>query len=352
MTRLTPPDADKFTLLFVDDEKDILDSLWRAFRRDFNVITADCGTKGIEIIKSEPVHLIISDQRMPDVTGDQVLAVAKEEQPNAVRILLTGYSDIEALVNCVNEAAIYKYITKPWEPEMLRLTVVRALEALALEQQLKLTSDELEQAYEDAITMLSVACEGKDEDTGYHVQRVQHYTEALAIELGVEPAPAKHMGVMSILHDVGKLFVPDAILQKPAKLDADEWDVMRKHPDNGVRILGENAFYAVAREIAGGHHENFDGSGYPNGLKGEEIPLSARIAKVADVFDALSSKRPYKDPWPIEKTIDLLRNGSGTEFDPDVIDAFFKLYEAGRIEQIMQDYHAHDDPDVAAKESR
>lgn len=350
MTRLTPPDTEKFTLLFVDDEPDILDSLWRAFRKDFNVLRANNGSEGIEVIKSTPVHLIISDQRMPGITGDMVLAAAREHQPDAVRILLTGYSDIEALVNCVNEAQIYKYITKPWEPEMLRLTVVRALEALALEQQLKRTSTELEQAYEDAITMLSVACEGKDEDTGYHVQRVQHYTEALALELGIEPGDAHHMGVMSILHDVGKLFVPDAILQKPGKLDADEWVVMRKHAENGVRILGNNSFYAMAREIAGGHHENFDGSGYPGGLKGEDIPLSARIAKVADVFDALSSKRPYKEPWPLEKTLGLLKSGRGVEFDPEVIDAFFRLEECGRIAEIMRDYHAHDDPEAVARE--
>ncbi|MCJ9429618.1 HD-GYP domain-containing protein [Kordiimonas marina] len=338
--------TEKFTLLFVDDEKDILDSLWRAFRRDFNVITAESGEKGIEIIKSQPVNLIISDQRMPDITGDQVLAVARDEQPDAIRILLTGYSDIEALANCVNEAAIYKYITKPWEPEMLRLTVVRALEALALDRMLKETSAELEQAYEDAITMLSVACEGKDEDTGFHVQRVQHYTEALALELGVEAKAAKHMGLMSILHDVGKLFVPDAILQKPAKLDDDEWVVMRQHPDHGVRILGDNPFYKVAREIAGGHHENFDGSGYPKGLKAEDIPMSARIAKVADVFDALSSKRPYKEPWPMDRILGLLGEESGRQFDPTVIEAFMRLEKGGKIAEIMTTYHAHDDPDV------
>ena len=351
MTDQASPKTKQFTLLVVDDEKDILDSLWRAFRRDFRVITADCGTKGIEIINTEPVDLIISDQRMPDITGDKVLAAARDVQPDAVRILLTGYSDIEALVNCVNEAAIYKYITKPWEPEMLRLTVVRAIEALALERRLKSTSLELEQAYEDAVTMLSVACEGKDEDTGFHVQRVQHYTEALALELGIAADAAKHMGVMSILHDVVKLFVPDAILQKPAKLDAAEWDVMRQHPDHGVRILGGNSFYQVAREIAGGHHECFDGSGYPKGLAGDAIPLSARIGKVADVFDALSSKRPYKEPWPIEKTLALLREERGRQFDPAVIDAFIQLYDRGRIAEIMGTYHAHDDPEVLRREA-
>ena len=335
-----------FTLLFIDDEPDIVSSLKRSFRRGFNVITATSGSEGIEIIKSQPVDLIISDQRMPDITGDQVLAIAKEVQPDAVRILLTGYSDIEALTNCVNEAQIYKYLTKPWEPEQLRLTVVRALESLSLQRKLNHKTNELDQAYKDAVTMLSVACEGKDEDTGYHVQRVQFYTEALALECGIDPVDAEHMGIMSILHDTGKLFVPDAILQKPAKLDTDEWLIMKNHPANGARILGDNPFYAIARDIAVSHHENYDGTGYPAGLKGDDIPLSARIAKVADVFDALSSKRPYKDPWPIEKTLDLLQNGAGSEFDPAIIKHFMKLYEAGKITEIMKDYHTNGAPEI------
>lgn len=343
--------TETFTLLFIDDEPDIVTSLKRSLRRGFNVITATSGTEGLDIIKSQSVDLTVSDQRMPDITGDKVLAEAKLLQPDAIRILLTGYSDIEALTNCVNEASIYKYITKPWEPEQLRLTIIRALESLATERRLRSKTAELDQAYEDAVKMLSMACEGKDEDTGYHVQRVQHYTEALALEAGVEAFDARHMGIMSILHDVGKLYVPDAILQKPAKLDKEEWIVMKRHPKNGVRILGDNPFYEVARQIASCHHENFDGTGYPEGLKGNDIPLSARIAKVADVFDALSSKRPYKDPWPIEKTLALLKSSSGTEFDPQIIDNFMKLYEQGTIGDIMKNYHALDDPEVAAREA-
>lgn len=342
--------VETFTLLFIDDEPDIVSSLKRSFRRGFNVITATSGSEGLEIIKSQAVDLIISDQRMPDVTGDQVLTAAKQLQPDAIRILLTGYSDIEALTNCVNEASIYKYITKPWEPEDLRLTVVRALESLSLGRRLQVKSDELDQAYQDAVTMLSIACEGKDEDTGFHVQRVQHYTEALARAAGFADDMAEHMGVMSILHDVGKLFVPDEILQKPAKLTPEEWDIMKRHPKGGARILGQNPFYEMARDIALGHHENYDGSGYPQGLKGDDIPLHARIAKVADVFDALSSKRPYKDPWPMDRILDLLEKGAGTEFDPDVIKHFMGLHEKGIIQNIMKTYHAADDPEVLAKE--
>jgi len=334
--------SEKFKLLVVDDEEDILDSLKRAFRRDYEVFTANSGQAGIDVLKTEQVDLIISDQRMPDVTGDAVLKFAQEHQPKAIRILLTGYSDMESLVRCVNEAGLYKYITKPWEPENLRLTVMRALESLSLERKLEAASGQLKQAYLDAVTMLSVACEGKDEDTGFHVRRVQFYTEALALELGESPEQAEHMGLMSILHDIGKLYIPDSILKKPAKLDETEWNIMKRHPEYGVRILGENPFYEMAREIALCHHENVDGSGYPKGLHGNEIPLSARIAKAADVFDALTSRRPYKEPWPVERALEWMDGQSGVQLDAAVVEGFHRLHENGTIARIMQEYHAID----------
>ena len=328
-----------FTLLFVDDEPDIVDSLHRSFRKGYNILTATSGQEAIECIKSHPVDLIISDQRMPGVTGDEVLKAAKELQPGAIRILLTGYSDLESLVKCINEAGIYKYLTKPWEPEDLKLTVTRALEHLDLDRRLKQASEHLKDAYQDAVTMLSFACEGKDEDTGFHVQRVQHFTEALAREMGLAEEASRHMGVMSILHDIGKLNIPDSILKKPAKLNPEEWSIMQKHPEHGVRILGANPFYEVAREIAGGHHENWDGSGYPQQLAGETIPFSARVVKVTDVFDALTSHRPYKEPWPIEAALNILREQSGKQFDPDIIAAFLRLHEAGTITRILNEFH-------------
>lgn len=325
-----------FTLLFVDDEPDIVDSLQRSFRKGFKVLTATSGEAAIELLKAQPVDLIISDQRMPGLSGVDVLKAAKECQPEAIRILLTGYSDMESLVACVNEAGLYKYLTKPWEPEHLKLMVTRAIEHLDIERRLKRAGEQLTDAYHDAVTMLSIACEGKDEDTGFHVQRVQHLTEALAREMQLDELRARHMGIMSILHDVGKLSIPDAILKKPGKLDPDEWAVMREHPAHGVRILGDNPFYAEAREIAGGHHENWDGSGYPGGLAGETIPLSARIVKVVDVFDALTSQRPYKAPWPLAQALDHLREQAGRQFDPAVVGAFFRLHAAGVIDDVIQ----------------
>jgi putative two-component system response regulator len=338
-------EQEKFRLLFVDDEPDILDSLRRAFRREYEVLTATSGAEGIEVLKTERIDLIVSDQRMPDVSGDEVLKFAMQSQPEAIRILLTGYSDMESLVRSVNEAGIYKYITKPWEPEMLRLTVVRALESLSLTRRLSASTGQLKKAYLDAVTMLSVACEGKDEDTGFHVRRVQFYTEAIAVELGVPKDEAEHIGVMSILHDIGKLYIPDVILKKPAKLDSVEWEIMKRHPEFGVRILGDNPFYQVAREIAVGHHENMDGSGYPKALAGDAIPLPARIAKAADVFDALTSRRPYKEPWSVGKALEWMGGHVNTQFDPAVIASLCRLNENGVIERIMREYHTVEQAD-------
>ncbi len=337
----SPPTAGAplFTLLFVDDEPDIVDSLHRSFRKGYKILTATSGQEAIEHIQSQPVDLIISDQRMPGISGDAVLKAAKELQPGAIRILLTGYSDLESLVRCVNEAGIYKYLNKPWEPEDLKLTVIRALEHLDLDRRLKLASENLKDAYQDAVTMLSFACEGKDEDTGFHVQRVRHFTAALAREIGLSEEESRHMGVMSILHDIGKLNIPDAILKKPAKLNPEEWAIMQEHALHGVRILGSNPFYAVAREIAGGHHENWDGSGYPQQLEGEAIPRSARLVRVADVFDALTSRRPYKEPWTLEAALDCLREQSGKQFDPAIVAAFLRLHEAGTIVSILREHH-------------
>ncbi|TAN66745.1 MAG: response regulator [Methylobacter sp.] len=322
------------TLLLVDDDPDVLATLTRSFRKGYKTLSANGGEAGIAFLDEQPVDLIICDQRMPNISGDQVLSHALQVQPEAIRILLTGYADVEALLACVNDAHIYKYVTKPWDPAELNLTVVRALESLVLKRDLDMARDQLEAAYKDAVVMLCLAAEGKDQDTSSHLYRVQHYTEALALAMGVDSAEAAHMGLMSMLHDIGKLATPDAILKKPDKLTDEEWVIMREHPLAGVRILGNNPFYETAREISAGHHENYDGSGYPNGVSGAYIPLSARIVKLADVFDALTTRRPYKQPWPMEEALTHIKLHSDTMFDPAIVIELQKLFEDGTLERI------------------
>ncbi|MFI3195506.1 MAG: HD domain-containing phosphohydrolase [Methylococcaceae bacterium] len=319
------------TLLLIDDDPDVLATLRRSFRKGYTVLTAINGDEGIALLNEQAVDLIICDQRMPGTTGNQVLQHALQRQPKAIRILLTGYADMEALMACVNDAHIYKYVTKPWEPHDLNMTVIRALESYDLQGKLDEAHSMLESAYKDAVTMLCVAAEGKDEDTGSHLLRVQHYTEALVIAMGIGKQDAEHIGLMSMLHDIGKLFVPDAVLKKKSALTDDEWLLMKQHPLAGERILGKNSFYKAAREIAAGHHEKFDGTGYPNGLKGDEIPLSARIVKVADVFDALTTVRPYKEAWTMVEAMAFIEADKGIQFDPDVVDQLKKLFDNGTL---------------------
>lgn len=322
------------TLLLVDDDPDVLATLTRSFRKGYKTLSANGGEEGIEFLNMHPVDLIICDQRMPNVSGDQVLSHALQVQPDAIRILLTGYADVESLLTCVNDAHIYKYVTKPWDPAELNLTVVRALEALVLKRNLDTAREQLETAYKDAVVMLCLAAEGKDQDTSSHLYRVQHYTEALAVAMGVDKETAAHMGLMSMLHDIGKLATPDAILKKPDKLTAEEWEIMREHPLNGVRILGNNPFYETAREISAGHHENYDGTGYPHGLSGDDIPLSARIVKLADVFDALTTNRPYKKPWPMETALTHIESHAGIMFDPAMVVELKNLFIDGTLTRI------------------
>jgi putative two-component system response regulator len=141
-----------------------------------------------------------------------------------------------------------------------------------------------------------------------------------------------------MLHDIGKLATPDAILKKPGKLTQEEWVIMREHPLAGVKILGSNPFYELAREVAAGHHENFDGTGYPNQLKGEDIPLSARIVKLADVFDALTTKRPYKEPWTMEAALENIESHSNGMFDPRLVEEFKTLFKNGTLTRIQATY--------------
>ncbi len=322
------------TLLLVDDDPDVLATLTRSFRKGYKTLSANGGEEGIAFLNVHPVDLIICDQRMPNISGDQVLSHALQIQPDAIRILLTGYADVESLLTCVNDAHIYKYVTKPWDPAELNLTVVRALESLVLKRDLDTARDQLETAYKDAVVMLCLAAEGKDQDTSSHLYRVQHYTEALAVAMGVANETAAHMGLMSMLHDIGKLATPDAILKKPDKLTEEEWDIMREHPLAGVRILGNNPFYETAREISAGHHENYDGTGYPHRLRGDNIPLSARIVKIVDVFDALTTKRPYKEPWLMEEAITHIESHAGIMFDPAMVEELKNLFIDGTLTRI------------------
>ncbi|MCW5203080.1 MAG: DUF3369 domain-containing protein [Candidatus Electrothrix communis] len=195
---------------------------------------------------------------------------------------------------------------------------------------------ELKEANRDSLYMLAVAAEFKDKTTGAHIQRIAEYTRLLALEMGMPEEEAKNCAQASMLHDIGKLGIPDAILQKPGDLTEEEQAVMRTHTTMGFQILENHSWFQLARDIALNHHEYWDGSGYPRGLKGNEIPLTARIVSVADVYDALSHKRPYKEAWSLERCLAHLQGNAGTQFDPKVVDAFLRLTDRGVLPRVSE----------------
>ena len=187
--------------------------------------------------------------------------------------------------------------------------------------------DELRETRLQIVLRLGRAAEYKDNETGMHVIRMSHFAQLLALAAGHSPAWAEDLLNAAPMHDVGKIGIPDAVLRKPGPLDADEWATMRRHPEIGAEIIGEHpsGVLQLAREIALAHHEKWDGSGYPRGLAGEAIPLSARIVAIADVFDALTTRRPYKEPWPVHEAMDHITAQAGQHFDPALVPLFVPL---------------------------
>lgn len=203
-----------------------------------------------------------------------------------------------------------------------------------LEQRVQVRTAQLNDANMDAIFMLAVAAEAKDHDTGAHVLRIQRYTQALATACGLDNAEAVELGYSSILHDVGKLHVPDHILNKPGPLTDGERAEMEQHTIVGERILSTRPFFKRARVIARSHHENFDGTGYPDRLQGDRIPLEARLVHVADVYDALTTARAYKDAWSMQDAVQNISAAAGRAFDPDVAGALVRLFQSGDLKSL------------------
>jgi putative two-component system response regulator len=346
------------TLLIVDDEPQVVRSIERALRReDIHILTAGSGAKGLEIVRRQPVGVVLSDQNMPAMDGISFLEKVRDFDDEIVRVLLTGYASVDSAIDAINRTHIFEFLTKPWDGDLLKRTIQRAfghhiltkenkrLQQLTSEQNRQLRqlnnglekrvaqrTQQLADAVREGILMLSLAAEARDDDTGNHVRRIQYLTEAICLKIGILQQDAEQIGFFSMMHDVGKIHIPDCILKKPGSFTEEERQIMQHHTIAGERILGDSSYYAVARQIARSHHEWLDGSGYPDGLKGTDIPLPARVVAVADVFDALTQARVYKKAWPISRAIDELNKKAGTQFDTDIVKAFIELVSDGLCE--------------------
>jgi len=360
-------------ILVVDDNEMNRDLLTRRLQRQgHEVLTAHDGLGALEVLNSRRVDLVLLDIMMPNLDGYQVLEKMKADEylADLPVIMITAVDELDSAVKCI-EMGADDYLTKPFNAILLGARISASLEKHHLRRQeqkqrqqiedlnLFLTARVRQQVAEiasaqiGAIFAMSKLAESRDPETGEHLDRMREYCRLLAQELSKQP---KYTGYIdknyieniysaSPLHDIGKVGVPDAILSKPGRLTEEEWVIMKTHPIIGAETLREvdkehpgNAFIQTGIEIAASHHEKWDGSGYPYGLSGEEIPLSARILALGDVYDALTSKRCYKEAMPHSQAVDIIKEGEGKHFDPDVISAFLKINEEFvKIREYFQD---------------
>lgn len=297
--------------------------------------------------------LILLDLMMPNMSGLAVMEALKlivPENEYFPILMLTADITAEAKQRALSEGAM-DFLTKPYDFSEVILRVTNLLRTRGLHQQLQnqnvileakvqeRTADlaranlELVNAYETTIEGWSHALDLRDKETEGHSLRVTEMTMELAHAAGISETELVHIHRGALLHDIGKMGVPDGILLKPGKLTDEEWVVMRKHPVYAFELLSPIAYLCPAIDIPYCHHEKWDGSGYPRGLKGEEIPLAARIFAIVDVWDALRSDRPYRKAWPKEKTFEHIKTDCGTHFDPKVVDLFFQMMDKKKEEQ-------------------
>ncbi|GAB3379045.1 response regulator [Massilia agri] len=315
-------------ILAVDDEASNLQLLRQILQDHYRLLFAKDGARALELARQERPDLVLLDVMMPGMSGYEVCAALKANPDTAATpvIFVTALTDTADELEGF-EAGAVDYITKPVSPPIVRARVRTHLSLVRTE--------ELRASRLEIVQRLGLAAEYKDNETGLHVIRMSHFSRILGIAAGMGELEADDLLHAAPMHDVGKIGIPDRILQKPGPLDPEEWKIMQGHVTIGAEIIGEHdgGMLELARQIALTHHEKYDGSGYPRGLRGDEIPLVGRIVAIADVFDALTSKRPYKKAWTEEEALAFLREQKGRHFDPALVDLFMEQMPAVRTVQ-------------------
>lgn len=330
-------------ILIVDDEKMVRRIICKKLSQEgYYCEEAENAEQALAKLRNDKIALVILDIKMPGKSGTELLPELRTMYPDTMVIMATASADIDTAIQCMKVGA-YDYFTKPFTLDKLVLSITRAFEKRRLEQEIRDYQQHLEQmvaqktaeltqamgaikiASLDTIHRLVRAVEYKDGGTGAHIRRMGQYCAGIARKMGLSSSEVENILYAAPMHDVGKIGMPDKLLLKPGKLDPDEWEIMKRHTIMGAEILQDSdvEFVILAESIALTHHEKWDGSGYPKGLRGNDIPLAGRIVAIADVFDALTSKRPYKEAYPIEESFNIIRKGSGSHFDPEIVEAFF-----------------------------
>ena len=323
----------EYKIIVVDDEIGIIDSLSIFLKRsgyEFTGVTDPL--KAIEMVKNEHFDLMILDFIMTPIHGDQVVEEIRKFNKELYILLLTGHKDLAPPLDTIRRLDIQGYCEKSDKFDQLLLLIESGIKAISqmnlikkINTELKDTYEKLERSYMESIQTIRYTVEAKDAYTRGHSDRVSEYSVLIGKHMGLSEEDLKTLRIGGLFHDVGKIGVPDSILLKPGKLTDDEYSEIKNHPTIGAHILSTATIFRDLIPIVKHHHERYDGNGYPSRLKGEEIPFLARITAVADTFDAMTSKRTYRDSLPLDVVKAEIEKCKGTQFDPEIADAFLDI---------------------------
>lgn len=344
----------KIRLLCVDDERILLESLKAELRRElggeYQIETAESGEEALALIRQltlegEELLMVISDENMPGIKGHRLLAEIRRLTPSTALVLMTGYSDLDAVREAVNSAGLYRYMNKPWRIEELAFTIRQARKLQTRQKTIVDQRGKIGRLTRSMIFALEAANQNSDEDTAYHIERVAEYSALIAGRSGSEAHWVERIRLYAGLHDIGKVGVSCQLLGVGKYTDK-EREVQKLHVRYGGQILGAEGIDPMAANIARYHHERWDGRGYLDHLAGEAIPLEARIVALVDVFDALSSPRVYRESLPFDLAFDQVLEMGGTWFDPRLVLTFRECRE--ELRAIRDRVNARDDLQRAA----
>lgn len=321
-------------VLFVDDDAQLVKSFKRRFKGEFNIEVALSGQEGLEVLASQgPFGVVVSDYRMPVMDGIEFLSQVSKIAPDTVRIILTGHADLNTAIKAVNEGHVFRFLTKPHPPEDLAQAVregLRYYQLIAGERELKALK-KWREIIEAMVAAFVTLVETRDPYTAGHQQKVARLSSKIAEEMGLPKDQAEAIRLAATIHDIGKMYVPAEFLNRPGKLTEIELSIIRLHPRVGYDILRPIAFEHPIPEIVWQHHERLDGSGYPQGLAGENILLEARIIAVADVVEAISAHRPYRPSLGLERAFEEIEKNGNVLYDPQACQACLRLFREKRF---------------------
>ena len=338
----------KYKIIGVDDEEGILDSLRVLLENsNYEFIGVTNPVEAIEKVRQEHFDLMLLDFMMTPLHGDEVVEEIRKFNKELYILLLTGHKDLAPPLETIKRLDIQGYCEKSDKFDQLILLIESGIKSVKqmdeikkINEKLEDSKEQLEQAYLDMIQTLRYTVEAKDSYTRGHSDRVSEYSVLIGEKLGLSEEQIKTLRIGGLFHDIGKIGIPDSILLKPAKLTDDEYSQIKNHPSIGAHILGNATIFKEIIPIVKHHHEKYDGNGYPSRLKGEEIPYMARIAAVADTFDAMTSRRSYRGPIDIEHVKEEIKRCEGTQFDPQIAEVFLDILnnDYDKIKDIQEKY--------------